>query len=226
MGGGNQTTLNEFYAETVKIKDDSYYGSTIRALMLFMLTGNFWKPCPVASYVGLTNFTVTQQAGKVFINFSSNIELENVQFNLYVSSDGINYTLVQHFPGNLKSNSLLEYNFTEERYIDQTFYYKLTFTDSDGSEKEIKTQTVFRETKVEASIAPNPFEEEVSIYVSTPDNNPIPVRIVDARGRIVMSRNDFPANEEYKLNLDLPTGVYFLVATYGKKNYSFKLHRQ
>jgi endo-1,4-beta-D-glucanase Y len=226
MGGGNTTTLNDFYKETVKLTDGGYYGTTIRTVMLFMLSGNFWKPCPVASYVDLANFTVTQQAGKVSINFSSNMELENVHFNLYVSSDNVNYTLIQQFPGSLHSNSSLEYSFQEERYIDQTVYYKLTFIDSDGTEKELKTQSVFRETKVEALLAPNPFEEEFKVYLSTPDNNPIPVKIVDARGRIVMNRTDFPANEDYTLRLDIPTGVYFLVATYGKKNYSFKLLRR
>lgn len=226
MGGNDSKLLDEFYKETVKLNDGSYYGSTIRTLMLFVLSGNFWKPCPLASYVELSNFTVTQQAGKVSVNFASSKEMENVQFNLYVSTDQQNYTLVTQIPGNLGSNSSLEYSFSEDRYIDHTVYYKLTFTDSRGTEKELKTQYVFRDTKIEALLSPNPYEETQTIYISAPTNDPLHVRVVDMRGKLVMDKHDFPANQEYTLQMDMPSGTYFLVVVDGKKNYSFKLQKQ
>ncbi len=225
MGGDNASLLNEFYKETVALTDNAYYGNTIRTLMLFMMTGNFWKPCPIASYVELASFNVTQQAGTVSIQFSTNIEIENTVFNLYVSSDQVNYTLVSQFPGKSGSFSLQEYLLNEERYIDRTVYYKLTFTDSQGKEKELQTRSVFRDAKIEALLKPNPFEEQLSIYISTPDDQPVPVRIVDMKGRTVMSRSDFPANELYELPLTVESGLYLLVVTYEKKNYSFKILR-
>lgn len=225
MGGNDAKLLNEFYAESVKLTDGSYYGTTIRTIMLFMMSGNFWKPCPLASYVELSNFTVTQKAGQVSVNFASTREIENTQFNLYVSTDQQNYTLVKQIPGSLASNSVLEYSFNEERYVSQNVYYKLTFTDSRGTEKELKVQSVFRDTKIEAMLFPNPYEETQTIYLSAPDDTPLHVRIVDMRGKLVMDKHDFPANEEYTLQTDLPSGTYFLVVVDGKKNYSFKLQK-
>lgn len=44
-----QTHLNNMYSENVKIKDGTYFGETLRAVMLFMQTGNFWKPGTIIS---------------------------------------------------------------------------------------------------------------------------------------------------------------------------------
>ncbi len=48
-----QTRLNDMYLRAVAVQETysaaqptNYYGNTIRTLMLFQLSGNFWKPCP------------------------------------------------------------------------------------------------------------------------------------------------------------------------------------
>ncbi len=226
MGGGNQTLLNEFYTESVKLTDASYFGNSIRTIMLFMLSGNFWKPCPKVSYVELADFSVVEKSpGKIEIKFTSSVELENAHFNLYVSNDQLNYVFVKQFLGYQKSSLPTVYNFEEERYINEVIYYKLTFTDRYGIEKELRTVAQYRDAKIEAWLTPNPYENQQIIYISTPDNNPVPVKIVDLKGRIVFDKKDFPANEDFIHTLELPDGMYFLMVTYEKKRYSFKIQK-
>lgn len=44
---GYQSLLNAMYTETVNTTDNlpAYFGNTLRVLSLFVMTGNFWKPC-------------------------------------------------------------------------------------------------------------------------------------------------------------------------------------
>ena len=53
-GGNNQATLDFMYTRVKNVKNSlncgatansGYYGNTLRVLSLFMMTGNFWKPC-------------------------------------------------------------------------------------------------------------------------------------------------------------------------------------
>ena len=227
MGGGNQALLNEFYTESVKITDAGYFGSTIRTLMLFMLSGNFWKPCPKISYVELQDFTVVEKTpGKLEIQFISTLELENVHFNLYASNDQTNYTFVKQFSGLQNSTFPVAYVLDDERYINEVIYYKLTFTDSYGVEKELKTVAQYREDKILAWLYPNPYEDQQTIYISAPGNSPLPVKIVDIRGRVIFDKKDFPVNQDFTHNLELSDGMYFLLVIDGKKKYSFKIQKR
>jgi hypothetical protein len=53
MGAGSsyQNLLNSMYSETVRVSDSppAYFGNTLRCISLFMLSGNFWKPCGAAA---------------------------------------------------------------------------------------------------------------------------------------------------------------------------------
>lgn len=40
----HQLLLNSMYSETVNVNDATYFGNTLRAVCMFMMTGNFWKP--------------------------------------------------------------------------------------------------------------------------------------------------------------------------------------
>jgi endo-1,4-beta-D-glucanase Y len=53
-GGNNQATLDFMYGRVKNVKNSlncgagsnsGYYGNTLRVISLFMMTGNFWKPC-------------------------------------------------------------------------------------------------------------------------------------------------------------------------------------
>ncbi len=227
MGGGDQALLDKFYTETVKLTDAGYFGNTIRTIMLFMLSGNFWEPNPKISYVELTSFTATEvSAGKVAVQFTSSVELGNVHYNLYVSNDQVTYTLVTKLPGLTNSSTPVGYAYNEERYINEVIYYKLTYTDIFGREIELKTAVQYREDIIAATLSPNPYTDEQTIYLSTPDNTPVHARIVDMKGKTILDKKDFPVNEEYKHQLDLADGMYLFMVQYGKKSYSFKIQKR
>jgi endo-1,4-beta-D-glucanase Y len=67
-GSGYQSLLNNMYLETVKVTDSppAYFGNTLRCLSLFVLSGNFWKPC------GTTSTTCTTPPATITANGPTN----------------------------------------------------------------------------------------------------------------------------------------------------------
>jgi endo-1,4-beta-D-glucanase Y len=226
MGSSNQKLVRDFYQETVATLDYGYYGSTLRTLMLFVLSGNFWKPCPEAGYVELENFSAEQHAGTVQLHFSTSMETGNTHFNLYYSNDNNHFVLVDQIQGTPHSLQKQEYYFSEDRYIYSNGFYKISYVNTFGIERELKSIEVKREAIIEATFAPNPFIEYQEIFISSPDATPLPVRVVDMYGRIVFERPDIPANQVYQLQLPVASGNYVLQVLYDRKYYSFKIQKR
>jgi endo-1,4-beta-D-glucanase Y len=64
----NQTILNQMYSETVAKSDNPplYFGNTLRCIGLFVMTGNFWKPCGAAVTCTAPGATITAGGATTF----------------------------------------------------------------------------------------------------------------------------------------------------------------
>jgi endo-1,4-beta-D-glucanase Y len=60
-----QTIMNQMYTETVAKSDNppAYFGNTLRCIGLFVMSGNFWKPCGASGSPGLTVSITSPAAG-------------------------------------------------------------------------------------------------------------------------------------------------------------------
>ncbi len=64
-----QGLLNDMYAETVNTTDASYFGNTLRAICMFAMTGNFWKPCS-GNACPIADISATPISGLAALNVS------------------------------------------------------------------------------------------------------------------------------------------------------------
>lgn len=87
MGGDDQTHLNSSYSDLVSINDaSSYFNQTLKALYLFQLTGNFWKPGSTPNSGGGTT-TPTNQAPAVSITSPANNSSFTAGANITISAN-------------------------------------------------------------------------------------------------------------------------------------------
>ena len=71
------------------------------------------------------------------------------------------------------------------------------------------------ELKLELQVIPNPTPDFFNIYVKSPSNEPITLRVMDMFGRTVMN-NNVAANSRVKFGHNLAGGTYFVQAVQGK----------
>jgi endo-1,4-beta-D-glucanase Y len=72
----SQTIMNQMYSETVAKTDSPplYFGNTLRCLSLFVMTGNFWKPCGSAA-PGPVTVSITSPANNAVVNEGTNVTI-------------------------------------------------------------------------------------------------------------------------------------------------------
>jgi aldose sugar dehydrogenase len=110
--------------------------------------------------VTVSNFKATCKQQAAVLSWTTASELNNKQFLLYKSIDGIKYDLAATIPslasaGN--SNSSLAYSYTDNGNLSGTIFYKLLSEDKDGRKKDwgIITSTC-RATDQHFVLLPNP----------------------------------------------------------------------
>lgn len=81
----------------------------------------------------LTNFTATSTSNSVQLNWSTSSEINNKYFVIQRSSDGSNYDSIGIVNGNVTTNTVENYSYTDYNYSTNTNYYRLKQVDYDGN---------------------------------------------------------------------------------------------
>jgi len=105
--------------------------------------------------------------------------------------------------------------------LEGTSYYRLQQYDFDGSSKYSNTIDL-NSTQLKVIVAPNPFENEITISVS-PCVNDMYVKVIDVTGRTVFEENNFTCGSSIKLQDNLSTGIYFVNILSNNKLYVTKM---
>lgn len=127
--------------------------------------------------------------GNPVIQWTTLSETNNNFFTIERSLDALNWVNVAEIPGAGNSNTPLFYNYTDSGAINQSFYYKVSQTDFDGTENEgwiIKAEC-------SNSINDNGYNlfafsddaHVIHMQFFNPDESPVLIRIFDMRGRLV-----------------------------------------
>lgn len=79
-----QSHMNAMYSETVSVSDNAYFGETLKTIMLFMMTGNFWNPFTVGGSgnptCSIPDLGVAQSiCGQSSINLNSGLNTDGVK---------------------------------------------------------------------------------------------------------------------------------------------------
>jgi len=211
------------YTQTVSTTDalPAYFGNTLRVISLFVQTGNFWKPCPSTMPVSLINFNAVMEQSDALLSWSTASELNNSYFAIERSSDGLSFTTIGTVAGSGTSSEIKNYQFRDLNPLEGTSYYRLQQYDFDGSSKYSNTIDL-NSTQLKVIVAPNPFENEITISVS-PCVNDMYVKVIDVTGRTVFEENNFTCGSSIKLQDNLSTGIYFVNILSNNKLYVTKM---
>ncbi|UUF13859.1 MULTISPECIES: glycosyl hydrolase [Flavobacterium] len=73
------------------------------------------------------------------------------------------------------------------------------------------------------TIYPNPIKVESTLHIKSFTTEPISLKIVDMKGSVCFSSNDYSTNEDIKIGDKLAAGVYIVNVSYGSINKSMKI---
>jgi len=165
------------------------------------------NPLPIE----LITFNAEDAGTYVRTSWVTATETNNERFEVERSADAQTFELIGTVNGAGSSQSILQYEYMDERPLQGTAYYRLKQIDFDGAYTYSDLVAVTRvSSAAELLIWPNPVEDGLNI-VSNDGMVPSSVRIHDAAGRLVMEHVNSGLHGVLELRLgDAPSGTLFL----------------
>lgn len=221
-----QTIMNQMYTQTANTSDGlpAYFGNTLRVLSLFMMTGNFWKPCSVSLPIRTIELkgSIEQELVKLEWSTDSNEDID--YFDVQKSFDGKNYFSIGIIKYKSDSKVSNVYSTTDNELPASVNYYRVVQFQKSG-EYKISQAIYLEQNTYHISISPNPFETEIRLSITPIPTDKIKIKVVDISGKIV-----YETEEEYKQEIvfdkSMNEGVYFIHVITADKAYVIKAMRQ
>jgi hypothetical protein len=170
--------------------------------------------------VELLEYKATVSNGDVTISWTTETERDNAEFIVERSSDGVDYVAFQTVEGAGNSETLRRYFVLDSDPLKGTNYYRLSQRDVNGTLVRLAIVSAdFSSILSGMVLAPNPARGQTSLQLPlhAPEQE-FEVSITTSVGRTVQS---FRTAED--MPLELPSGVYQVVARSGSQVWSEKL---
>lgn len=168
--------------------------------------------------VDFKSFEITKKENTAQLSWVVASEINVKAYEVEKSLDGKNFKSI----ATVNAVATEKYSFNDKDLANGINYYRIKATDKDGSVKYSTTRNIAHNSngKLEYSIYPNPAKNELVIKNLTGNNT---ISIVDATGRIVMTRNNVN-NGLATLNIStLQNGLYNVIVNNGIENKTLKL---
>lgn len=217
--GGSQITTGLLVAQSGNggIGGDYYIDVTVPGFSTFYIHGG-----NSALPVGLSLFKGERQANQIKLDWTTATETNNKGFELQRSADGRNFSSLsliatKTLQGN--SSTPLQYDYTDERPVKGSNYYRLKQVNRDG--KIAYSAIVLVKSPGATGIAfidvyPNPVKSILKIKLASATANKVDIVITDLAGRVIKQQ---PAKLIAGDNLveiamaSMQAGQYFVKAT-------------
>ncbi len=203
--GANQNTggtllLNETYTVTFKVKAGAVPSgvSNTATSYAYSASGDLFtdqstaviSPSGAPLSVKLVSFTgKLAQPNKALLEWVTNEEVNNKHFILERSEDAINFDARATIDGNGTTNQVNKYQYTDELNITvKTVYYRLKSVDMDGkfSYSAIVPVRLGNSVSIDkVSVYPNPFVNNVKLFVNSKEAGIANFRIFSLDGKTV-----------------------------------------
>jgi hypothetical protein len=188
------------------------------------------NPLPIT----LTDFTATyiQESNSVQVDWIVASQLNNKEFVIEKTLDGINYTEVATVPGAGTTPFSQSYSAIDNNPSTGISYYRLRQIDMDGNPTDFSPVSIMVGNNLvfSASLYPNPVVESAILNYKAENNEPVAVSIFDITGKEVSSNffGQVVAGENnFNLNTSgLSRGIYFMQITNGQKAFSLRFIKQ
>jgi hypothetical protein len=170
--------------------------------------------CPASALTLATNRVVA---------FNGYLDNQKGELQWVVNSDDLKdyYDLEkmdanQHFTrlASINGNSvdaLRSFNFTDDNLEDGENVYRVKAIDKDGSIQYSNLVTIKYQVPNIYAVSPNPTRDYVDINLTSCENRPVVLTIMDALGHKIQSVSLEKAGKSHRIEFgDIPTGQYFL----------------
>jgi len=189
--------------------------------------GKSYTPLPVT----LLYFNGVLADKVVNLNWATATEINNDHFTLERSADAKNFTELAEIRGADNSNTIQNYEYTDQQPLSGVSYYRLAQTDINGTKTyalnlvEINNGGSISGLS-ELRTEPNPFKSTISVNFNAASDGIAQISVSDLSGKTVYSESvSFKAgNNIFPLNLDnLNDGVYILQLQIGNNVNTIKI---
>lgn len=170
-------------------------------------TSTFLKAMVITTPLPVTwvSFSATSQGGNVILDWLTAQEINNSNFEVERSSDGINY----HKIGDVKPNTRHVYQFIDVQSLNATAFYRIKQLDYDGTIAYSKTIKVNASDKMEViRLLQNPVREQLKVQATQAVNGGW-LRIFSADGKALLSQSIFGNWQVVDLS-SFKKGIYYL----------------
>lgn len=170
-------------------------------------TQSFCEPLALLP-IELLYLSATCEQNDVQIKWSTATELNNKEFELERSKDGIHYSTIAVLPGHGTSSTQHDYFFKDVDANNFTYYYRLKQIDYNGKTEYFNavTDNTCQTKNSEISIYPNPANDVVTIKLE--NRGQTKIEIFNDCGQIVFDSEFADKNELEITTSDLAVGVY------------------
>ena len=171
----------------------------------------------VALPIELTTFTAKISDKTTLLSFTTATETDNLYFYIERSGDGHNFSEINRIAGAGTTREPQSYDYTDEKPLSGTNYYRLRQVDFDGTESFSPVVHVIYGKSDRITIAPSPVTDQVRILLEEKPGRDTRWEVYDNSGREVLSGAWEAESAEYELDVNtLPEGMYtfrFVVGT-------------
>lgn len=173
--------------------------------------------------VELAAFTATKQAENGLLSWTTASEKNSAYFEVQASADGRQWQPIGRREAAGSSTAARSYSLLDQgiaRYGAPLVYYRLRQVDADGTASFSPLRTLAPPAAAWAVTAyPNPFAQELSAEIKSPESSPLTLELYDAAGRRVLHRQVAGSAGQQLVDLRaaaLPTGSYVLHVRQGR----------
>jgi hypothetical protein len=231
-GNGWVAPLNVQVGETYAMLLNIVQNGSPNPIVSLDLSGTAALDCDpilITLNVNLVSFEGINQGSSNLLTWITSSEQKNDFFTIQKSANGIDWENLGSVNGMGTTNEAHFYKMEDKNPISPLTYYRLIFTDINGKNgysKIISVQSDKINVPLLSSIYPNPSDKEINFnYTSGNFTEPLYITVYNAIGEKVISKEYQVSSENQKLQINatnLLSGVYFLVANQGNKQYNTK----
>lgn len=176
--------------------------------------------------VTLITFNGLLQNGNALLTWRTATEINNKGFELQKSMDGQAFTDIGFVPGNGNSSQLHNYNYTDQKVVSGSNYYRLKQIDFDG---RFTYSSIIKldYTKFDWALLGNPAANNSWVQVQIDKEANVSVQVVSMSGNVIQNINKgkIPSGA-YSIQLNLinvSSGIYVVRLIVDGKSYSKKI---
>ena len=172
-------------------------------------------PSCVLLSIQLNNFKADCQNNLVELSWSTTTEVNSNEFIIEKSENGVEFSRLATVAAAGNSNSLIEYNYTDENPAAGNSYYRIRYQGQNGTIAYSTVEVTTCAPKEESvQIYPNPVNNTLHIDFVSKNKGRVDIAITDVSGKIVHKSNHYVkvGFNRFEIELNkLPAAMYQLM---------------